>query len=353
MFAWLTTRKNNGWNSDRRVLFSEQLSNLLESGIPLIQCLELLSEQKVIPKEAGNRLMLALEQGSSFSEALEHEKFPGLFVSFIRAAEEHGNYVFGLKQCSAYDAAQAKWMRELGQACTYPFMVLLLVGAALVFMITAVLPRFAELYQTMGIQLPWMTKVLLSGYDVLRFFLLASGAGVCTALILTGIIRNLEKERRVRISSWLFQLPLVRNLYRYRFTHYLSVQLGSLLRAGVPLLSALELMESLTPWAELGIQIKRMKQELMQGVPLHQSIAICSPGLFLPSLTRMVAIGEKSGRLDETLLSLARMTELMIKNKLERFTRSLEPVLIFVIGCFIAVTVIAMFLPMLELVRAI
>ncbi|SEN06445.1 type II secretion system F family protein [Lihuaxuella thermophila] len=338
---------------DKRVLFSEQLSNLLDSGIPLIECLELLSDQKVIPKEAGQRLMLALEQGSSFSEALEREKFPGLFVSFIRAAEEHGNYAFGLKQCSAYDTAQAKWMRELGQACTYPFMVLLLVGAALVFMITAVLPRFAELYQAMGIQLPWMTKILLTGTDVLRFLLLTSGAGVCIVLILTGIARNLKKETRLRFSSLLFRLPLVRTLYRYRLTHYLSVQLGSLLRAGVPILAALELMETLAPWEELRIRIKRMKQQLMQGASLHQSIAICSPDLFLPSLNRMVAIGEKSGRLDEALLSLARMTEHLIKNKLDKFIRSLEPVLIFVIGCFIAVTVIAMFLPMLELVRAI
>lgn len=341
------------WNSDTCVLFSQQMGNLLESGIPLLSCLELLTEQNVIPEQAGTRLALQIEQGASFSQALKQEKFPDLFVSFIRASEEHGDFIFGLKQCETYFATRAKWRRELMQASIYPLLVLGLVGLSFIFMITMVLPRFSELYETMGIDLPWITVFLLSALDYLRFIFLIAGGGCLFLLILSGVSRSWSVESRARFFDWYLKFPFIRQLYQYRLTHYVSVQLGSLLRAGVPLLTSLELMERLTPWAHLSLSIKEIKAQLMEGYPF--SLAVSQPGtgsLFLPALSKMVAIGEQSGKLDETLLGLAHATESLMKNKAERLTRSLEPILIFVMGVFIAFTVIAMFMPLLQLVRA-
>ncbi|MBA4493268.1 type II secretion system F family protein [Paenactinomyces guangxiensis] len=343
---------NSVWNSEKCALFSQQLVHLLRSGIPLTASLELLTEQKMIRKETGTHLLQALKQGSSFSEALHQEKFPDLFVSFIRAAEEHGDYVFGLNQCESYYTSRARMIRELGQACIYPCLVLGLVGIALTFMVTAVLPRFSTLYQTLGIELPGLTKILLNLHEIVNLVVMSTGGGILSVLLFAGVLRACPKEKKVFFTGWLFRLPLLGSVYRYRMTHYLSVQLGSLLKAGVPLLTALELMEKLTPWAGLSVCVRQMKQRLLEGASLHQSLKEQSAHLFLPSLPRMVAIGESSGRLDETLLSLGRGTELIIKNKAEQFTRSLEPILIFAVGLFIAVTVIAMFMPMLQLVRA-
>jgi type II secretory pathway component PulF len=226
------------------------------------------------------------------------------------------------------------------------------VGIALTFMITIVLPRFSELYQTMGIEIPWITMGLFYFFDGLRTLMFSLASSLLVILVVIKVIQMQPKVKRAMYTRWIYRLPVIKPMFQFWMTHYLSIQLGSLLQAGVPLLQALNLMETFTPWSQLSVRVSEIKAKIMQGIPLYQSIENPSFKLFLPSLQRMVAIGEKTGRLDEMLLSLAHGTEQMIKNKADRFIKSLEPMLIFFIGVMIAVTVIAMFLPMLQLVKA-
>src|SRR5690606_9379068 len=136
-----------------------------------VSSLELLADQKVISERMGRSLISSLQQGHSFSTALKSEAFPDLFVSFIRAAEEHGDYVYGLKQCEAYYRPRAKLVQDIIQACTYPLIVLFCVGLALFFMVTIVLPRFAELYRTLGVRLPTITQYILALTDMMQIIL--------------------------------------------------------------------------------------------------------------------------------------------------------------------------------------
>src|SRR5690606_29203000 len=109
-------QKRHSWKSEDLSKFSLHLHNLLKSGIPLVSSLELLSDQNVISESVGKNLVSSLQQGRSFSESLKMERFPDLFTSFIRAAEEHGDYVYGLKQCESYYSARAKLIQDLLQA---------------------------------------------------------------------------------------------------------------------------------------------------------------------------------------------------------------------------------------------
>lgn len=340
------------WSNDRLAHFAEQLAALLDSGFPLLPSLRILSDQKVWNKEESERVCQQLDQGNSFSEALISEEFSPLFVSFIRAAEEHGDYVFGLKQCVSYYRERGRLIRELGQAVLYPAIVLLLVMGAFLFLVTVVVPRFTELYHTMGLELPLLTRLLISAYESLQWILIGLAIIIAIFSLILFILLRLSPERRVRLLSPLYRLPGIRHYYALRFTHYLSIQLGSLLRSGLPLMQALDIMHSLTPWYRLTGGIQRVQQRLLAGRSLNQSLAAEGASLFLPSLSQIVAIGEESGRLDQSLLILARGTEMMIREQAHRLTRSMEPLLIFFIGILIAVTVIAMFLPMLNLVRA-
>lgn len=346
-------KKKADWKSEKLALFSQQLQHLLASGIPLIASLELLIDQKVVKAEIGSGLIHSLKQGTSFSQALRIHAFPDLFHSFIRAAEEHGDYVFGLKQCEAYYHSRAKLRQEIIQACSYPLIVLLCVGAALTFMVTVVLPRFAELYETLGVELPAITQYMLALTGMVQWFIWIV-AGILAAVLLLWLWSQYgSAQAKPRLEQVLFSLPLIRTFYRFRITHYVAIQLGSLLRSGVPLLTSLQLMEKLSPWSTLRQITTQIKQKVITGISLHLSIKQADASLFLPSLTRMIAIGETSGQLDQSLLSLAKSTEVLLSDQLKRWIRGLEPVLIFLLGVFIAITVIAMFLPMLQMVQAV
>ena len=346
-------QKRHSWKSEDLSKFSLHLHNLLKSGIPLVSSLELLSDQNVISESVGKNLVSSLQQGRSFSESLKMERFPDLFTSFIRAAEEHGDYVYGLKQCESYYSARAKLIQDLLQACTYPFIVLVCVGCALFFMITVVLPRFAELYQTLGVKLPAITQYMLALTEVMGVILRVLLFCILLLLFLSLWIRYGSDRMKPFFEKFLFSFPIVKSFYRLHLTHYVAIQLGSLLKAGVPLLKALALMEKLSPWYQLTETMQMIKEGVVQGKSLHQAIKQTKQALFLPTFPRMVAIGEKTGRLDSSLLSLAESTEIYMRTQIKRWVQSLEPMLIFLLGIFIAVTVIAMFLPMLKMVEAI
>jgi type II secretory pathway component PulF len=333
------------WKADQLVVFSSQLANLLTSGIPLIPSLNILIEQEVISYPFGKRIIHHLEEGQSFSNALMQEQIPSLFVSFIRAAEEHGDYPFGLKQCQSYYQSRAKFSREIKKATTYPAIVLLLVMGAFLFLMAFVLPRFHELYQTMGIQMPVMTEWMLHSFELIR---------ICMGVVFTFLLIAYLWIRTSKKQQWfliLLHLPFVNRFFRFRITHYVAIQLGALLQAGVPLLTALELIESLSPWRQLSKQIRAIKDQVTQGYSLCESIENICHSYFLPTFSKMVALGESSGRLDESLLNFANGVEMIFKERMEQFTRSLEPILILIIGVFISITVISLFMPMLQVVK--
>jgi type II secretory pathway component PulF len=265
-------RKKEAWKSETLAMFSQQLHSLLASGIPLTASLELLADQNVISDRVGKGLLQSLNQGASLSQALAQQAFPDLFISFIRAAEEHGDYVFGLQQCEAYYRARAKLVQELLQACTYPLIVLGCVGFALVFMVTFVLPRFAELYQTLGVELPAITRYMLALGEWAQLFTWLIIGLLLLILLLWLVMRWGAATMRPHLERWLLAVPFISAYYRYRMTHYVAIQLGSLLKSGVPLLTSLKLMERLSPWFVLAQAIARTKERIVTGLPLHQSL---------------------------------------------------------------------------------
>lgn len=149
------------------MVFSQQMGHLLESGIPLLACLELLAAQRLIDEPVYQRLNGLLQKGQSLSAALKKLNFPPIYIAFVRAAEEHGDYVSGFKRCASYYATKANWQREVKKACTYPAIVFLLAVCAFVFMFAVVMPRFSHLYASMNISMPLVTRRLFRVYDAM------------------------------------------------------------------------------------------------------------------------------------------------------------------------------------------
>ncbi|MDR6224942.1 type II secretion system F family protein [Desmospora profundinema] len=336
---------------DQLAQVGQHLGHLLDAGFPLVPSLRLLQEQKVLRPEEAHGILVDLDNGRSLSQALAGAGFPSLFVSFIRASEEHGNLAFGLKQCESYYSQQYRFRRDISQAVAYPLVVLVLVGFSFFFLMTTVVPRFRELYEAMGLELPAYTQMVLMIHGFLPVIGVAGAGMVLFILILRISVRYLPSDRQETVEEWWRRLPGLRSFYSLRFTHYLSVQLGTMLQSGVPLLRAVEIMKELSPWRPLARSVARIRAGLLQGQSFHRSVEK-EGDRFLPALARLAALGEESGRLDQSLLTLGKGAEMMIRERLKRWTKSLEPILIFIIGLFMAATVIAMFLPMLHLVQA-
>lgn len=313
--------------------------------------IRLLGEQKILHPHEAEQILHRLGEGKSLSSSLAEEGIPPLFVSFMMAAEEHGDYAFGFRQCTAYFQERGKLVRDLVQALTYPVIVFILVGCAFFFLVTTVVPRFQEMYETMGLELPLYTRLFLSLHQWVRGSLILVVGTALLAVIFYLFLGRLPAEKRNRWVLWMYHLPLIRPYFALRFTHYLAIQLGSLLKAGVPLLRAVEMVEGFSPWYPLTKGMSRVREGLLAGYSLNESLAK-EGSLFLTSLSRLVALGEETGSLDQSLLTLGRGTEMIIREKMHRFTRSLEPFLIFGIGVLMAATVVAMFLPMLHMVQA-
>ncbi|WP_176392042.1 type II secretion system F family protein [Marininema halotolerans] len=343
--------RRSKWRADRLVQFSEQLANLLEAGFSLIPSIRLLGEQNILRFQEMEGILQRLEEGRGLSSALSEEGLPPIFVSFLSAAEEHGDYAFGLRQCRSYFQGRDQLIRDTVQALMYPAIVLILVGCAFVFLVTTVVPRFQAMYATMGLELPLYTRWFLSFHQWIREGVYFIGGVTLFIMILFLFLRHLSPVKRQQLMAWVYQLPVLRSYFALRFTHYLAVQLGSLLKAGVPLLRAVEIVEGFSPWAPLTGGMKSVRHALLAGHSLHESLSK-EGSLFLKSLRRLVALGEETGSLDQSLLTLARGTEMIIRERMNRFTRSLEPILIFGLGVLMAATVLAMFLPMLHMVQA-
>lgn len=345
---WIRKR----WNAEQYMVFSQQMGHLLESGIPLLACLELLAAQRLIDEPVYQRLNGLLQKGQSLSAALKKLNFPPIYIAFVRAAEEHGDYVSGFKRCASYYATKANWQREVKKACTYPAIVFLLAVCVFVFMFAVVMPRFSHLYASMNISMPLVTRRLFRVYDAMPQ-LLAGGMLLILLVVAVGFILRLSPfPVRVWWGACWIRLPLVRQICRYRHTHFLTIQLSSLLKAGVSLVDALQLIQKHTPWPVLVHYLNRVNKELLTGKSFAGALSQKGKYFFLPSLPRLVAIAEESGKLVETLTNLADGTEMMIRYKLERVAKSIEPVCIFVIGLMIAVSVVALFLPVVKLVQA-
>ncbi|MBD1371215.1 type II secretion system F family protein [Hazenella sp. IB182357] len=341
------------WNMERYALFSEQMAHLLKNGIPLLNAIMILGEQRIVPPSFSHHVSSLLQHGYSLSETLHAEKFPSMFLSFMRVAEEHGNYQLGFEQCTRYYEARSRWMKELTKAITYPLFLLLFVIIALFFLFIILLPRFHELYQVMGIPLPPSTQLIFQLQSYMVYILW----GMLITLLI-GLLSWLSREwipvqMRHNWGRLMSKMPFVRVIYRYRISHFFALQLGSMLKAGVPLLKAIVVIREGAPWQRLSDHLKWIEQGLLKGRSFHSLVQTYEKDIFIHALPTMVAIGEQSGSLAEILLTFAKQTEQLMKSLMDKMIKISEPLFILLIGVGIAFMIISLFLPMLQLVQAI
>jgi general secretion pathway protein F len=334
------------------MLFSIELLSLLEAGLNLVEALQTLAEKEGSGErqEVLSAILAAIHRGEPFSQAVAGlpRHFSPLYVATIKAAERTGNVPEALGRYIAYQEEIDRVRKKIVSASIYPAILLAVGGLVLAFLMFYVVPRFASVYDDMG-RLPFFSKLLLGfgqfvgNHAAFIGFAMVVVLGLCA----WGLTRA---QTRAWLNRRLWAIPALGNRMKVYQLARLYRTTGMLLRAGIPALRALDMVEGLLA-AHLRPSLSKVKTLVQQGRPM--SAAFDAAGLATPVASRMMVVGERSGDMGQMLAQIARFHDDEVSRYVEWFTRAFEPVLMAFLGLAIGGVVVLMYMPIFELAGSI
>jgi type IV pilus assembly protein PilC len=330
--------------------FSRQLSAMLLAGMPLIQSLEALYDQTSDKNFQAVVLGLRnyLQGGASFSEALSHypSVFDTLYVNMIKAGESGGQLGEVAGRLAGFLESSARLSRKVKSAMTYPVAVLCIALGIAVAMILFIVPVFAGMFADFGKALPGPTQFLVDLSANLKRY----GIFVLIAIIAGVIFFNKWKKTPLgayHFDAFLLKIPVIGELNRKVATSRFARTFAQLLKSGVPILQAMEIVSRATGNRVFESVIMTARGTVEQGEPL--STALIKFPCFPKLLVHMMAAGEKTGKIDEMMQSIADFYDDEVEVMLDGLTSLLEPLLMIFLGVIIGGIVISMFLPIFKM----
>ncbi len=333
------------------VFFAEQLSTLLNGGVPLVRALSLLGENS-----SSKPLQYALAQvtkdvssGTALYRALErHPKtFDTLWVSLVQAGEMGGQLPKVLKQIGAYIHSQAEIQGKIITAMAYPGVLMTVSGGVLLFFIVKIVPVFAEIFASFNVKLPPLTAAIIVVSNILVHHLAAL---IVTLIALWFVWNAYVSTEAGQETKWaiLFGMPMFGDFLKNMMIERMLTTLSTLIESGVSILNAISVLEGV--FAN-NIIFKRVlssvKADVAGGKSISQSFKKTGA---LPSLvTEMMFMGEESGKLPDMLVTLSSFYKEQIDQFTRRFNAIIEPIMVVGIGLLVGVIVLAVFLPIFKL----
>lgn len=331
------------------VLFSQELLALLDAGINVVEALETLSEKELRSetKHILAQVVAHLHEGLPLSGALQRlpETFPPLYIATVRASERTGGLAEGLARYVSYANQLDVVRKKLVSASIYPFMLIGAGGLVMAFLLGYIVPKFARIYEDMGTNLPLMSRLLLKwGKFVEAHGMLLLAA--CAAITVVIIYLLSRPEFRKQFVDRLWAIPAVGERLRvYQLARFYRT-LGMLLRGGIPIATALDMVGGLLQPA-FQSRLTSAVGVIREGKPI--SAAFNDNNLATPVALRMLRVGERSGRMGEMMERIAAFYDDEIARWVDWFTRLFEPILMALIGLIIGLIVVLMYLPIFEL----
>jgi general secretion pathway protein F len=332
-------------------VLTRQLGTLIKAGVPLSEALGALVDQIERPglKRVIADVKTQVNEGSSLGDAMaRHGKiFEDLYVNMIRAGEASGNLDAVLFRLADFLEAQNKLRAKIVSALFYPIVMTVIGAGIMTILMVSVVPKVTSIFADTGKALPWNTQLLIAISDTV-----SSWKGFVVLAAIIGLVQLFRRWKvtpsgratvdRLLLKMWVVG-PLARQIAITRFAKTLSTMLAS----GVPLLRALEIVKSILGNTVLQKVIEDAKVSIQEGesiaAPLKRS------GEFPPIVTHMIAIGERSGQLEQMLEEVAHAYDLEIDLKMSRLTTLLEPVMILIMGGSVAFVVFSILMPIMEM----
>ena len=334
--------------------FSRQLSAMLSAGMPIVTSLETLEEQTDNSnfKSVIRQVRKSIEGGSAFSEALR--QFPSIFndlyANMVRGGESGGQLAETVARLAYFLESSAKLRRKIKSAMMYPTIVLCVALAIAVGMITFIVPVFGQMFADFGRKLPAPTQFLLNLSKVMkRFGIYIAGA------VVVGVVAfrkwKATPNGAYSFDQFVLRLPVFGQLNRKVASARFARTFGELIRSGIPILNALEIVSGATGSVVAEHLILRLRTAVERGEPL--SSAMQNQTVFPVMLVRMLQAGEKTGKVDEMLLSIAEFYDDEVDTMVAGLTSLLEPLLMVFLGVIIGGIVLCMFLPIFKMSEAV
>ncbi len=335
-------------------VFTRQFATMINAGLPLVQCLDILSKQteKEYFRGVIAQIMHDVESGSTLAEALSKHKriYDDLFVNMVESGEAGGILDDILLRLATYIEKAEALKRKVKSAMMYPAVVMVVAVGATTFMLLFIIPTFARMFSDFGGQLPLPTRVVLVLSDILRGYWWAIGGAVAGLIFgFRQFYRN-EKGRRL-IDQIQLKVPILGEVMRKASVARFTRTLGTLIKSGVPILTGLEITARTAGNSVISDSVLKTKESIREGETLADPLR--DSEVFPAMVVQMIAVGEETGALDEMLRKIADFYDDEVDTAVDTLTSVIEPVMIVVMGLLVGGMVVAMYLPMFKLVTVI
>ena len=332
-------------------IFTRQFSVMIDAGLPLVQCLELLAKE-----EPDKRLSAAidavrqdLEGGASLADAMSKRPyaFDALYTNMVAAGEAGGILDVILKRLSTFIEKQAKLISQVRSAMIYPIAVLSIAAIVIMVIMVKVVPTFTQLFEGLGAQLPMPTQVVIW---ISKKTIIATPFMIAGSMIGAYLFRRYYQtpQGRHRVDGTLLRMPLLGKIFRKVAVARFCRTLSTLMSSGVPILDGLDITAKTSGNAIIEAAIKQVRSKIERGETIAAPLR--ASGVFPPMVAQMIGAGESTGALDTMLAKIAEFYEDEVDVAVAGLLTILEPLLICVLGVIVGAIVISMYLPLFDLI---
>lgn len=335
-------------------VFCRQFYTMLNAGVSIVKTLDILERQteNKIMKKAVNNIYESVQKGMALSESMRNnpKAFPSILINMVEAGEASGNLDTIMDRMAVHYEKEFKIENKVKGAMIYPIVLAVIATAVVVFLMVGVMPTFIGMFESSGVELPGPTRALLiiSNSMQNRWYLY-----IVTVIVLIFAIRFIGQtdEGGLIFDTIKLRLPIVKNssikIATSRFTRTLS----TLLSSGIPLIQGIDIVARVIGNKNIAKKLENVKEEVRKGIPLSK--AIKDTNTFPPMVDSMVKIGEESGALDDILNRTADFYDEEVEVALQKMTEMLQPLMIIIMAIIVGFIVIAIALPMFDMVSTI
>ena len=329
-------------------LFSKKISTMVKAGLPILDSFKMVEEQTENKrlKLIINQIAKDLEAGTSLSKcfAKNPDVFDKIFVNMIKAGEASGKLDIFLMKLTEILERREDIRRKIKSASFYPKILFFVAGGITVFMLLKVVPIFEEMYGGMGVPLPGLTKMIISASNFVQSMAgLMSFVVLGLAYYLFGYANKRFPQFKRRIDKLSFKLPIFGNLIAQSIYARVALIMSNLVAAGVSVIETLEIVKETNDNLIISDAIENVKRGVFSGMDLSK--LFLKEVAFPPQFGQLIAVGEKTGNLEEMFISIANYYQEEFDNAVKTLSTAIEPIMIVLIGTLIGFLLLAMYMP--------
>ncbi|GMR12593.1 MAG: type II secretion system F family protein [Gemmatimonadota bacterium] len=336
------------------VIFTRQFATMINSGLPLVQSLDILAEQteNSALRKTIRDVLYDVESGHTLADAMgKHPKvFTELFVNMVAAGEAGGILDTILLRLATFLEKNDALIRKIKGAMIYPAVIFTVAGLAVITLLIFVIPTFQEMFESAGVPLPLPTRIVIQMSQILQAYWWALGAATIAGVFLIRYSYS-TSGGRLAMDKMLLVLPVLGDLQRKSAVARFTRTLGTLVSSGVSILEGLEITAKTAGNRVIHDAVMNSRASIAGGEtisgPLKES------GVFPPMVVQMINVGEQTGGLDEMLTKIADFYDDEVDTAVEALLSAMEPIMIVVLGVVVGGMIVAMYLPIFDMINAV